>query len=209
MKAADVKFTYTDVTDQAAGPAGRHVNVYISGTPVAEMWSDRPGNWHATCRIADHYQPRGVHGGMTWGQVLTYVKSHVKRCHRNIREHNYSIMLAIPAKTAGAITSHSPYGECLNCGHRAPAKLETTLSARKPRNMTAVTGGVSTLHPVTAGSLTRSGHTRLSRAARCRGQGSSLGLSCRWRPGFVEWVRHPGTGRGLGGGRRPPQGLTA
>ena len=123
MKAADIKFTYTDDPDQATGPAGRHVSVYVSGTRVAEMWSDRPGNWYATCRIADHYQSRGVHGGMTSRQVLTYVKSHIKRCHPNIREHNYSIMLAIPAKTAGAITRHSSYGECLNCGHRVRPSL--------------------------------------------------------------------------------------
>jgi len=168
MKAADIKFTYSDVTDRLADPAGRHVDAYISGTRVAEMWSDRPGNWYATCRIADHYQSRGVHGGMTWGQVLTYVKSHVRRRHPNIREHNYSIMLAIPAKTAGAVTRHSPYGECLNCGHRVPAKLETTLSACQPRNMTAVTGGVSTTQPGTAVSLTRRGPTRLSGATRCR-----------------------------------------
>jgi hypothetical protein len=84
------------------------------------MWSDRLGNWYANCWIGDHYNTRGVRGGMTAGQVITYVENHVKRQHPEIREHNWSILLSLPTKLMGAITGWSPYQECSNCGQRRP-----------------------------------------------------------------------------------------
>lgn len=122
MSTETIKFVYKDVTHLVTDPTGKHVNVYISGDRVAEMWSDRLGNWYASCWIADHQSSRGIRGGMTAGQVMTYVENHVRRQHPEVREHDYSIMLAIPNRTMGAVDgTYTDYRECRNCGQRMPA----------------------------------------------------------------------------------------
>src|SRR5260221_9703448 len=116
------RYTYTDVTHLVTNPTGRHVNVYISGTRVAEMWSDRLGNWYASCWAGDHYSTRGIRGGMTAGQVVTYAENHVKRQHPEIREHDYSIMVVIPRTwMRPGDGSFDDMRECRNCGQRVLA----------------------------------------------------------------------------------------
>jgi len=46
-------------------------------------------------------------------------------------DHDYSIMLAIPRKIAGAITGYDDYRECRHCGRRAPASAVTEESMGK------------------------------------------------------------------------------
>jgi hypothetical protein len=115
-------FTYRDVTHLVTNPTGKHVNVYVSGTRVAEMWSDRLGNWYASCWVSDHQSTRGIRGGMTAGQVVQYVETHVRRQHPEIREHDYSIVLAMPRTwMCGWDGSYDDMRECRNCGQRVLA----------------------------------------------------------------------------------------
>ncbi len=114
------RYTYRNVTHLVTNPTGQHVNVYSSDHDgrIAEMWSDRLGNWYSACWLGDHGSTRGIRGGMTAGQVIEYTERHARQFHKPDHECDSAIRLSVPVKMAGAVTGYTDMTECSQCGKR-------------------------------------------------------------------------------------------
>ena len=128
MRDQPMQFTYTDVTHLVTDPTGKHVNVYtdVHAGRIAEMWSDRLGNWYSACWLGDHGSTRGIRGGMTAGQVITYTERHARQFHTPDHVCDAHIRMSLPTKIAGAIVNWTEYTECSQCGQRRPRTMGGT-----------------------------------------------------------------------------------